>query len=236
VLDLYRYLEAGQMNISNLVLSCYHRIGMTDKELLLYLQLSYDAQKGDFFPDLAEVGERMGEKQDTVFQLVQSLISKKVIAIKTQKNAEGKTQDAYDLTLFFQKVAYYFEQVEQQQQQQEKKNDVRELYQRFEKEFSRPLSPIEIETIGMWLNEDKYSVELIQLALREAVLNQAYSLKYIDRILLAWERKNLKTKDQVQKDQLRRREQIQDQTVQEDEQLPEVPLYNWLEPDKNGRG
>ena len=39
--------------------------------------------------------------------------------------------------------------------------------------------------IGQWLNTDHYSPELIRLALREAVLNQAYSLKYIDRILLA---------------------------------------------------
>ena len=37
--------------------------------------------------------------------------------------------------------------------------------------------------IGQWLNTDHYSPELIRLALREAVLNQAYSLKYIDRIL-----------------------------------------------------
>ncbi len=36
--------------------------------------------------------------------------------------------------------------------------------------------------IGQWLNTDHYSPELIRLALREAVLNQAYSLKYIDRI------------------------------------------------------
>ena len=38
--------------------------------------------------------------------------------------------------------------------------------------------------IGQWLNTDHYSPELIRLALREAVLNQAYSLKYIDRIYL----------------------------------------------------
>ena len=47
--------------------------------------------------------------------------------------------------------------------------------------------------------------ELIRLALREAVLNQAYSLKYIDRILLAWERKNITTKEQVAADQKTKR-------------------------------
>ena len=40
------------------------------------------------------------------------------------------------------------------------------------KKFGRPLSPIELEMIGQWLNTDHYSPELIRLALREAVLNQ----------------------------------------------------------------
>lgn len=80
-------------------------------------------------------------------------------------------------------------------------DEIKQLYQGFEKEFGRPLSPIELEMIGQWLNTDHYSPELIRLALREAVLNQAYSLKYIDRILLAWERKNITTKEQVAADQ-----------------------------------
>ena len=36
---------------------------------------------------------------------------------------------------------------------------------------------------------DHYQPEILKLALREAVLNQAYSFNYVDRILLSWERK-----------------------------------------------
>ena len=46
---------------------------------------------------------------------------------------------------------------------------------------------------------------MIQFALREAVLNQAYSLNYIDRILLSWERKNITSKEQVEEEQKRRK-------------------------------
>ncbi|TKO86873.1 DnaD domain-containing protein, partial [Enterococcus faecalis] len=70
-------------------------------------------------------------------------------------------------------------------------------YPAFEKQFGRPLSPIELEMIGQWLNPDHYSPELIRLALRDAVLNQAYSLKYIVGILLAWERNNISSKEEV---------------------------------------
>ncbi|MEO2820231.1 DnaD domain protein, partial [Lacticaseibacillus rhamnosus] len=44
------------------------------------------------------------------------------------------------------------------------------------------------------------------LALREAVLNAAYSLKYMDRILLNWERRHLKTAQQVQAELKRHQE------------------------------
>ena len=51
--------------------------------------------------------------------------------------------------------------------------------------------------IGQWLNTDHYSPELIRLALREAVLNQAYSLKYIDRIYLRGSVKILPPKNKL---------------------------------------
>lgn len=64
------------------------------------------------------------------------------------------------------------------------------MYQLFEQEFGRPLSSIEFQRIGQWLEEDHYQPEILKLALREAVLNQAYSFNYVDRILLSWERKS----------------------------------------------
>ncbi|MCG4282719.1 DnaD domain-containing protein, partial [Lacticaseibacillus saniviri] len=74
------------------------------------------------------------------------------------------------------------------------------LFSMVEVEFGRPLSPIEQQTIRAWLEEDHYAPEMIQLALREAVLNQAYSLRYMDRVLINWEKRHLTTPQQVQAD------------------------------------
>lgn len=63
-------------------------------------------------------------------------------------------------------------------------NPLNKLSRQFEIEFGRYLSPIEREEIASWLNLDHYMPEIIEMALREAVLSQAYSLKYVDRILL----------------------------------------------------
>ena len=76
--------------------------------------------------------------------------------------------------------------------------------------------------------------ELIRLALREAVLNQAYSLKYIDRILLAWERKILPPKNKLLLIRKRKDSMIQNEIEQQgqtQESLPKVTLHNWLNPE-----
>nr|WP_290123138.1 DnaD domain protein [Apilactobacillus ozensis] len=67
-----------------------------------------------------------------------------------------------------------------------------------EQEFGRSLSPIELETISQWMDSDNYSFEMILLALKESVLNQVRSLKYMDRILLNWEKSNIRTPYEVE--------------------------------------
>ncbi|MNW53639.1 DNA replication protein DnaD [compost metagenome] len=69
----------------------------------------------------------------------------------------------------------------------------RNLFVIFEKEFARPLSPMECETISVWVDQDGYPDELILLALKEAVFAGKVHFRYIDRILLEWSRNRVKT-------------------------------------------
>lgn len=74
--------------------------------------------------------------------------------------------------------------------------DEEDIYKMVENEFGRPISPIEYEIIAQMISD--YSCEFINRALREAVCNKALSLKYIQKILLTWKQKNLKTLDEVE--------------------------------------
>ena len=58
---------------------------------------------------------------------------------------------------------------------------------------------MECESITMWLDEDGHPVEIIRAALKEAVLAQKLSLRYIDRILFEWKKKNVKTLADVER-------------------------------------
>lgn len=70
---------------------------------------------------------------------------------------------------------------------------VSSLFSYIEENFGRTLAPAEYEEINTW--DDN---ELTRHAIKQAVLNAKYNIKYISRILLAYERENIKTVQQAQ--------------------------------------
>ena len=98
-----------------------------------------------------------------------------------------------------------------------KKNEKTNLFSLFEKEFVRPLSPMEYEIINEWIRSG-ISEELISEALKEAILNGVKSIRYIDKILLSWKEKGYKSASDVRSS-----------LKKEDESTPELFSYNWLE-------
>ena len=58
-----------------------------------------------------------------------------------------------------------------------------------EKEFGRPITPIETEIIKTW----DYSIEIIKLAIAESISSGIFYIKYIDKILYHWKRANVRT-------------------------------------------
>ena len=71
------------------------------------------------------------------------------------------------------------------------------LINTFEVELKRPLTPIEFQFLYFLRND--YSEELITLALSEAVMNNARSFKYIERILINWRGAGITTVDEARK-------------------------------------
>ena len=231
---LQKWLKAGDTTVSNVLLAHYNEVGLNTEQLVLVLQLKSFIDAGNDFPDTEIISKRMQITSSDVFKLIHELINKKLLVIETGKNQDGKTRDSYRLDLLWNKLTLVISQQENQQRVEKKHLSEQELFQLFEAEFGRPLSPIEMQTIGMWLDDDHYAIELIELALREAVLNQVYNLKYVDRILLNWERKNIRTKDQVEKEGNRRRQSSSKaQSVSSKEPTTKVPLHNWLNNNEN---
>lgn len=94
------------------------------------------------------------------------------------------------------------------------------IFEKFEKEFSRTLSPMEYEIINDWLDKN-VSEEIILGALKEATYNGVTSLRYIDKIIYDWTKKGFKTMEDVN-NHLKSRNAL-------DKNVKEISDYNWLD-------
>lgn len=230
---IMEWINAGHVELPTLLLRYYREIGLSNDELVLILQLKSYIDKGELFPNTELIARNMQMTEQNVFRAIHQLIHKNVLSIQTAKDENGITQDAYSLTLLWEKLLVLIKQKQVDQKNKQEEESEQSLYSIFESEFGRPLSPIEMETLMMWIEADKYSPELIKLALREAVLSQVYNFKYIDRILLNWEKKNIRTKEQVEKEAQQYRDYSQksnnstNKDVSDDYAGP-VPMINWL--------
>ncbi|WP_057896210.1 DnaD domain-containing protein [Liquorilactobacillus oeni] len=232
------YLKAGQTTISNLILRNYPSLGLDEAELVLLMELMSEQQAGSLFPSIEKTAQRMGKEIKEVYQMLHGLIEKKVMQIVSVPDEDGKSQDVYRFDLLYEKLEILGKRKQQSEGQNNRKAAQDKVYSSIEVEFGRPLSPIEIETIDSWLHQDNYAPDLIILALREAVLNQAYSLKYIDKILLSWERQNIKTAQDVerakQKVRFKSKKGLFETKDNSQSDKPAIPLYRWS--DNSGQG
>lgn len=202
-------LQSGQTSISNYLLKNYTKLGMTGDELIMYLQIKRNIDMGNYLPDIEIIINATGFSKNKAYEILHELIQKKIMRIKTLKNKNGHSFDVYDFDLMYNKLSQLndvsddINHKDKVAENINKENNMtaterKNVFKQIESEFGRPLSPMELEEISAWIDKDKYDTKLISLALREAVLNQVYSLKYIDRILINWNKSNIRTPADVE--------------------------------------
>lgn len=200
------YRTLGFTTLQNGLLAYYPQLNISDAQLILIIQLEAFMQKGDSFPANDKIAANTNLSEGEVASLIQELIDQKLIAIRQTRDDKGLIANEYSLNGLYQKLDHFLAKHvlikkgkagKSQVSDNLANNPLNRIARQFEIEFGRYLSPIEREEIASWLNVDHYAPEIIELALREAVLSQAYSFKYVDRILLNWQRHNLKTSEQV---------------------------------------
>jgi len=202
---ILQLLQEGATSVSNLLLKMYKRMSLADEEMMLLIHLLSFQQEGNRFPTLAELEERMSIGNARLIQALQKLLKEEWLAIDEYRDEQtGMRHEQYNLTPLYRKL--YNAWREQQgtvlgggysevavSQEMEPVG----LYNRFEQAFGRPLSPIEVENIHMWTQQDGYQEELILTALREAATVGKLHIRYIDRILLEWQKQQITSVEQA---------------------------------------
>lgn len=134
--------------------------------------------------DLNDIKKVLGFNEEEILNTYTSLITKGLIEVKVFKDS-GVVSEVISLDMFYDKLVMNTKNEE---------NNTN-IYSKFESEFGRSLSPIEYETINRWL-ENGVSEEIITSALKEAVINGASNLRYIDKIIYEWTKKGVKPKEE----------------------------------------
>ena len=172
--------------IPSILLKEFKKLNINEQELIIIIYL-LNQKDLEFNP--VKISKDLNYEMPELLNIINELTKKDLLKIDhiIDKNIHKETINISNL---YNKLAFNM-----LDQKQENKNS---LYDKFESEFGRTLSPMEYEIIGAWLND--YSEEIIFEALKEAVYNNVNNLRYIDKILSEWNKKGIKNLNDIEED------------------------------------
>ena len=188
--DLINSLKITNYQINKEILFNYKKLNINDTEFIVIIYLIN--QKDNLY-NPKQISNDLDLKLNEVLELINSLVEKNIIKIEIIKNNNIRCE-TINLDLLYEKIAFKINNKENSN------ND--NIYSVFETEFGRTLSPMEYEITNGWIDAG-YNDEIIRLALKEAIYNNVNSLRYIDKIIYEWNKKGIKTKEDVENDRKR---------------------------------
>lgn len=171
--------------VPRLLLFNYRKIGLNSDEFVLLIYLI----NNDSIFNPKKICEDIGMTLAEVMECIESLSSRGIIKVSIKKNGNVRNE-CIDLSGLYDKLSYLLIDHEEEK--------TTNIYDVFESEFGRTISPMEYQIIGAWLDSGT-SEETILLALKEATYNGVSNLRYIDKILSEWAKKGIKTANDVEK-------------------------------------
>lgn len=224
------WIEQGNVSISQLFFQHYHQLLISDTDAMVILHIMAFQEAGNHFPTPEDIAGRMQQKELQVTDCLQRIMQKGLFKIEQSMDEHQVLHERFSLLPLWNRLMDLVRQQEMLTEEERNKKAEGEIYSLFEQEFGRLLSPMECETIAMWIDKDGHSADIIRAALKEAVLAQKMSLRYIDRILFEWKKKNVKTmKDVERQTQSFRPAAVSVAAQREQRVVKRVPFYNWLE-------
>jgi DNA replication protein len=190
---IHRLIETKAINIKEYIISNYVKLGLDETSALLLMHIYNFKAAGNNFLSIKQLTEKMTIPFVTCSDLVLDLVQRNFIAFEIDINDQGIAKEKYTLDPLYQKIFQLITNDTEEVQAEEDHNEVMDLMRILEAEFGRTISSFELDLINSWIHEYRYSFEVIKVAIREAINANAYNLKYVDRILLNWQKLNIKT-------------------------------------------
>lgn len=184
--QIINILKSINYQIPKELLYNYKTLNISDSELIIIIYL-INQSSNIYNPK--QISNDLKFNLNEVLEIINSLSEKSIIKIDIKKINNIRTE-CINLDSLYEKLAFSLTD-------EKEKDKSPNIYSLFETEFGRPLSPMEYEIINGWIDSG-YGEELIKLALKEATYNGVSNLRYIDKIIYEWNKKGIKTKEDVE--------------------------------------
>ena len=205
-------LKSTNIQISKTLFFNYKKLNITDQEFIV---LIYLINENIYNPK--QIGNDLDIVFPEVLEIINNLTEKGIMKIELAKINNIRTE-VINLDALYEKLAFLI--IKDEKEVEKPKS----LFDTFETELGRTLSPMEYEIINGWLTT--CSEEIIILALKEATYNGVSNFRYIDRIINEWNKKGIKTKEDVEKNK-------KEFKNKKDNKKQELFDYDWLNDNEN---
>lgn len=180
-------LKSGTYTIPKLLVNNFRSMNLSAQQTLLLVYLI----NNDNLFNPKKISEDLSWSLNEILEEINDLTGKGLLTIDVVKN-NSIHEEYINLSNLYSKLAFLI--VNDKSKQVDNKN----LFDNFEVEFGRTLSPMEYEIINSW-KDNGFSDELIFCALKESIFNGVSNLRYIDKILYEWRKKGYVTRADVEK-------------------------------------
>lgn len=204
--QILEVLKCKYYQIPQVLLFNYRKLGLSELELIVIMYILND---NDTNYNPKKISNDLDLDVKKVLEVINNLMEKGFLSIELIK-VNNVRNEVINLDLMYEKIAFIIM----------KKDNTKEtnVFETYEKELGRALSPTEYEIINSWLDSG-YSEELILLALKEAVYNGVSNFRYVDRIIFEWAKKGIKNKEDVEKNR---------KEFKKNKENKELFDYDWL--------
>lgn len=192
----------------------YKKLGLNENELSIILVTNSLIQKGVQFitPDIIALKMTLEFNEiDTCFT---NLIKKDILTL------EGKNGIQISIEPLKKKLIEIFYEEMQKEAPSSQNKEQNDIFVLFETEFGRALSQFEVNTIKDWFEQGN-NAATIKEALNVATLAKVKTIRYIDKVLLEWKRREELSKNGISPLSEKWRKNL--------EETMEIAKINWME-------
>ena len=193
--DLRKLFESRDFVINSNVVKSISELDITLDEFLLVLYFI----NVSCYLNTEDIKNKLGFSDEKTYSTFSSLLDKKYIELEVV-NMSNEVSEKVKLDPLYDRLAL----------NKKVESNETDIYEWFERELGRTLSSFEYEIINKWI-EDGVKEDTIKKALKEAILNNVRSFKYIDKIIYEWTKNGSKKR------------------VKEEGTLEDMFEYDWLD-------